>query len=131
MTLKPDPYAVFAPLPTVLIIGGENIEITPLRVGDLPAFARAVQPIAQQLSVSPHWLALLGQHGEALITILSIATRRPPEWVQSLELDAAVALCEGVFAINADFFLQRVQPMLLPALARLSARMPGPLRSNG
>ena len=126
-----DPYAAFPPAPASVSVGGETIDITPIKVGELPAFARAVQPVAEHLSTSPNWLALLAAHGEAVITVLALATRRPAEWVQALALDEAVALAEAVFAVNADFFLQRVQPSLTQALARLGQRMPGPTPSSG
>jgi hypothetical protein len=126
-----DPYAAFPPAPTSVSVGGETIDITPIKVGELPAFARAVQPVAAQLSASPNWLALLADHGEAVIDAVAIAARRPREWVQALALDEAVLLAEAIFEVNADFFLQRVQPRLTQALARLGQRMPGPTPSNG
>ena len=112
-----------------LVIGGERLDLTPLKVGDVPAFARAVQPVAASLSASPDWLALLAEHGEAVIDAVAIASRRPPEWVTNLALDDAVRLAEAVFEVNADFFIQRVLPSLTEAATRVSqtlrARIPG------
>ena len=117
-----------------LVIGGERLELTPLKVGDVPAFARAVQPVAASLSASPDWLALLAEHGEAVIDAVAIASRRPPEWVTNLALDDAVRLAEAVFEVNADFFIQRVLPSLTEAATRVSqtlgARIPGATHSS-
>lgn len=127
-------FAVLPPVPVTLDIGGERLELTPLRVGDVPAFARAVQPVASSLSASPDWLALLAEHGEAVIEAVAIASRRPGDWVTSLALDDAVRLAEAVFAVNADFFIQRVLPSLTEAATRVSqilaARIPGPIQSS-
>ena len=124
-----DTFAALPPVPVTLVIGGERLELTPLKVGDVPAFARAVQPVAASLSASPDWLALLAEHGEAVIDAVAIASRRPPEWVTNLALDDAVRLAEAVFEVNADFFIQRVLPSLTEAATRVSqtlgARIPG------
>ena len=128
-----EPFAALPPVPVVLVIGGERLELTPLKVGELPAFARAVQPVAASLSASPDWLALLAEHGEAVIEAVAIASRRPAEWVAGLGLDEAVRLAEAVFEVNADFFIQRVLPGLTEAAARIStlgARIPGATHSN-
>ena len=127
--MRGDTFAALPPVPVTLVIGGERLELTPLKVGDVPAFARAVQPVAASLSASPDWLALLAEHGEAVIDAVAIASRRPPEWVTNLALDDAVHLAEAVFEVNADFFIQRVLPSLTEAATRVSqtlrARIPG------
>ena len=129
-----DTFAALPPVPVTLVIGGERLELTPLKVGDVPAFARAVQPVAASLSASPDWLALLAEHGEAVIDAVAIASRRPPEWVTNLALDDAVRLAEAVFEVNADFFIQRVLPSLTEAATRVSqtlgARIPGAMPSS-
>ncbi len=123
-------FAALPPVPTSIVIGGESLELTPLKVGEVPAFARAVQPVAASLSASNDWLALLAEHGEAVIEAVAIASRRPNEWVTGLELDDAVRLSEAVFEVNADFFIRRVWPTMTEAAARIGARMPGPMRSS-
>lgn len=132
--MRGDTFAALPPVPVTLVIGGERLELTPLKVGDVPAFARAVQSIAASLSVSPDWLALLALHGEAVIDAVAIASRRPPEWVTNLALDDAVRLAEAVFEVNADFFIQRVLPSLTEAATRVSqtlgAKIPGAMPSS-
>jgi hypothetical protein len=127
--MRGDTFSALPPVPVTLVIGGERLDLTPLKVGDVPAFARAVQPVAASLSASPDWLALLAEHGEAVIDAVAIASRRPPEWVTNLALDDAVRLAEAVFEVNADFFIQRVLPSLTEAATRVSqtlrARIPG------
>ena len=132
--MRGDTFAALPPVPVTLVIGGERLDLTPLKVGDVPAFARAVQPVAASLSASPDWLALLAEHGEAVIDAVAIASRRPSEWVTKLALDDAVRLAEAVFEVNADFFIQRVLPSLTEAATRVSqtlgARIPGAMQSS-
>lgn len=129
-----DPYAALPPVPTSIVIGGETLDITPIKVGELPVFARAVQPVAVHLSASPDWLAIIASHGEALIDAMSIAIRRPREWVAGLDLDEALRLAHAVFEVNADFFLRRLMPVITDAAGRIGQRIQassGPTPSNG
>ena len=121
-----DMFAALPPVPLSIEIAGERIDLTPLKVGEVPAFARAVQPIAAGLSGSPDWLALLADHGEAVIAAIAIATRRPVVWVAGLDLDEAVRLAEAVFGVNADFFIQRLLPSVTQAAARIGQALESP-----
>ena len=112
-------FAALPPVPESLVIAGETLDITPLKVGELPAFARAVRPLAGTFGPDPDWLRLLSDDGESVILALAIACRRPPEWVAGLALDDAIRLAEAVFGANADFFIRRV----LPAITQLSTRI--------
>lgn len=116
-------FAALPPLPVSIDVGGERLELTPLKVGDVPAFARAVQSAAAtlsaSLSASPDWLALFADHGDAVIEAIAIAARRPRDWVMNLELDAAIRLADAVFEVNADFFIRRVAPALASASTRI------------
>ena len=125
-----DQFPVLPPVPLILFIGGERLELTPLRLGEIPAFARAIRPLASSLSVSPDWLALLDEHGEAVIDAVAIASRRPKDWLAGLELDDAVRLSEAVFEVNADFFIQRVWPSLTEAAAQIGTRMGGAMPAS-
>lgn len=130
-----EPFAALPPVPETVIIGGETLDITPLKVGELPAFARAVRPIAARLSASPDWLALLADDGEAVIAAVATAARRPVDWVAGLDLDEAVRLAEAVFGANADFFIRRVVPEITQMSTRLGQTLgtpiPGQMPSPG
>ena len=121
-----DTFAALPPVPVSVEIAGERVDLTPLKVGEVPAFARAVQPIAASVSASPDWLALLAEHGEAVIAAIAIATRRPVDWVAGLDLDEAVRLAEAVFGVNADFFIRRLLPSVTQAAARIGLALESP-----
>lgn len=123
-------FAALPPVATSIVIADETIDITPIKMGELPALSRAVQPLAAHLSASPDWLALIAEHGDALIDVLVIAVRRPREWIATLQLDDAVRLASHVFEVNSDFFIQRLLPSVTDAAARLETRMPGRMPSS-
>ena len=116
-------FAALPPVPESLVIGGETLDITPLKVGELPIFARTVRPLAGKLGPDPDWMRLLSEDGESVILALAIACRRPPEWVSGLTLDDAIRLAEAVFGANADFFIRRVVPEITQMSTRVSLRI--------
>ena len=123
-------FAALPPVPTSILVGSETIDATPLRIGELPAFARAVRPIASKLSPNPDWLRLLSEDGESVILALAIACRRPPEWVSTLALDEAILLAEAVFGANADFFIRRVVPEVTRVSNRIGTLISGATPSS-
>ena len=98
-------FTALPPVPETVTVAGVSLDIVPLKLGELPAFARALEPLAAKLTPEPDWLRLLSEEGEALIRSLSIACRQPVAWIEGLALDEAIRLAEIVFAANADFFL--------------------------
>lgn len=116
-------FPALPPLPVTLVVAGETLELAPLKVGELPAFTRAVRPFAERLGTEPDWLALLAEEGEAVLAVLAIASRRPRAWIDGLELDEAIRLAEALLEVNADFFVQRVSPQIARAAASLEARI--------
>jgi len=121
-------FDAFPPTPQPLEVAGVELPITPIRIGEVPALLAAVRPFAHQLvDGDPDWLGLLADHGDALITAIAVASRRPKEWVESLAMDDAIRLATALFEVNADFFVQRVVPTIQHAAARINAPMSGPL----
>jgi len=101
------------PQPIELSVGGELLAIKPLRVGQLPAFLRAVTPVLQQLTAPDiDWLALFAAQGEDLLGAIAIAVGRPRAWVDELDPDEAIMLAAKVLEVNADFFTRTVMPRL-------------------
>ena len=94
-----------------LVIGGEALTIKPLKVGQLPAFLRAISPVMQQLTAAEiDWLALMGERGDDLLAAIAIAVGKPRAWVDELAADEAILLAAKVIEVNADFFTRTVLP---------------------
>ena len=96
-----------------LVIDGEPLAIKPLKVGQMPAFLRAITPVMQQLTSSEiDWLALFGERGDDLLSAIAIAVGKPRTWVDELAADEAILLAAKVIEVNADFFTRTVIPKL-------------------
>ena len=101
------------PAPVEVVIRGETLALAPLKVGQLPAFLRAIGPAMQSLAgESIDWLALFGAHGEDLLSAIAIAVGKPRAWVDDLAADEALLLAAKVIEVNADFFTRTVIPKL-------------------
>jgi len=96
-----------------LVIDGEPLAIKPLKVGQMPAFLRAISPVMHQITATDiDWLALFGERGEDLLSAISIAVGKPRGWVDDLAADEAIVLAAKVIEVNADFFTRQVIPKL-------------------
>ncbi len=74
-----------------LTVGGETLAIKPLKVGQMPAFLRAISPVTQHLTRAEiDWLLLFGEHGDDLLTAIGIAVSKPRTWVDELAADEAI-----------------------------------------
>ena len=104
-----------------LVIGGEALTIKPLKVGQMPAFLRAIAPAIQELT-SPEidWLQLFGERGDDLLSAIAIAVGRPRTWLDELAADDAILLAAKVIEVNADFFTRTVIPKLGNVFAPLN-----------
>ena len=125
-----DDFDALPPVPVMLDIGGDTLELTPIRVGEVPALIHAVRPFVGQLSADPDWLGLLAEHGEALLNALALTVRRERAWVEDLSLDDAVRLAATVFEVNADFFVQRLAPAVQQAARQVNGHWAGAMPST-
>ncbi|MFT4269181.1 MAG: hypothetical protein QM586_18515 [Xenophilus sp.] len=105
-----------------ITLAGEAVSVKPLKVGQMPAFLRAITPVMQQIGGDGiDWLALFGERGDDLLTAVSIAIGKPRAWVDALDADEAILLAAKVIEVNADFFTRTVMPRLDGLIARTSA----------
>lgn len=119
------------PVPAEIRVGGELLELTPIRLGEVPSLARILAPMAGKFGQGePDWLDLLGQHGGSLLSVLAIASRKPREWIDGLAVDEAIQLAAALMEVNADFFVHRVLPAIESAAAPSSGLRTGLIPSE-
>ncbi len=123
-----DAWAALPPLPDAVHLPsiGRTLQVSPLKLGELPAFAAAVAPMASAVQVqlkmaAPDWVGLAASHGERCIRAMAIAARTPEAELADLDLADSVTLLEAILSSNADFFARQVLPRLSTATARLSS----------
>lgn len=116
---------VIKPAATVVEFDERLVHITPLKVGQLPAFARAIKPLGgaiEQIATGRAALdlaALIGmvaEHGEAVVEAVSIATGIKADELNEATPDQLIELAVAVLKVNADFFKGRLTPAILAAV---------------
>lgn len=105
---------------THLETGGRALTITPVKVRDLPAFLRAVEPLAGALAEGDI-LAALTHNAEGLIAATAIGAGVDRVWLEEQTLDVLVELAAAVLEVNAGFFAQRVLPVVTRAAEGIAA----------
>lgn len=132
MTHTSTDFQTLPPAPKVVTVSGTTLELTPIRLGELPRLLAVVRSLATDLSANlsaePDWFDLLTRHGEAVLDLLALTTRRERAWVNDLSLDEAVTLAAAVFEVNADFFVGQVAPAIRGAAQRLAPSLGPTLR---
>jgi len=109
-------------------VAGEQVSVQPLKVGQVPAFARASRGILQdldKLSGAEGIMELLADHGDDLISAVCVATGMPVNVVQSLAMDEFVQLATAVVQVNADFFTRRLAPTVQFAISTMTGVLSG------
>lgn len=112
-----DDLDVIDPAPRRVRFRGEDLELRPLRLGDLPAFSRLVRPVIAEFAGGrhPEWIdnddlmiiELTELHGEAIIEAAAIATGRPAEWISAAESATELLdLVREIVEVNRDFFIR-------------------------
>ncbi len=113
-------------------VGNETFTIKPLRIGQLPAFLRAISPVMQALShPSIDWFAVFGEHGDDVLAALAIALGKPRSWIDDLGADDAIFLASKVIEVNADFFTQAVIPKLGLVFGEVEQLVPTAMPTSG
>ncbi|MGH8521943.1 MAG: hypothetical protein ACREU9_11115 [Gammaproteobacteria bacterium] len=103
-----------------MVVGGKTLEVVPLTVGQLPAFARAIRSLAPALQGGEaDWLGLLAEHGESMIAAVGIATGLKHEDLAGLPPDEFVALAAALMEVNMDFFVRRLTPAVNAAAEKI------------
>lgn len=93
--------------------------IEPVRVGELPRFLAAVEPIARDVAAGDLAGALM-RNADALIEATAVGARVERAWLEQQTADVLVELAASVVEANADFFVRQVLPRINAAADRIA-----------
>jgi len=123
---------VIAPESMKVRFHGRDVEISPLKVGQMPAFTRAIKPIAGSLTqavsgggIDAALIIEIMAQGEHLVEAISIATGVPTTELNETTPDELVALASSALKVNGDFFKGRLTPAILAAVKAHQPAMSG------
>ncbi|PPD22866.1 MAG: hypothetical protein CTY22_05215 [Methylomonas sp.] len=93
--------------------------MTPIKIKHLPAFLRAIEPIAHDLAAGD-LLGSLTRHADAVITATALGADVDRAWLDEQTPDVLIDLASQVIEVNTDFFAHSVLPKLTVAADRLA-----------
>lgn len=102
-----------------LTVGGKPVEIAPMKMKQLVAFAKAVQPIRSELAALTGDLTfenianlLAAGTGDDLFKAVEVATGVDRATLEGLDLAEFIELAGAALSVNADFFVKKVAPAI-------------------
>jgi len=135
------------PEPITVTIRGESFEIKQIRVGQLSKVMRIVHPFYEQLKAVKDKArinrdpqadtygfdiyALVMEHSDVVLELVSLLVSKPREWVDNLGVDELVQIFGALVEVNLDFFTQRVIPLLSGLAAGLGVKINRTLTMGG
>lgn|SRR5574337_666292 len=116
--------------------GGRAVAITPLKVREFGPMLQAIEPLFGDLAAigdateADALMTIFTRHTDAVLTAICIAARVDREWLDDQELDVPLDLFADVLAVNRDFFVARLQPLVFRLQTSLRAGSTSPSASS-
>lgn len=113
-------------------IAGTTVAVHAVRFGQIARVLQLLGPVLDDLkfmALDPEppplvaYVHLLAERSEVMVPLLAELTGLHSEIIERLPPDVAWQLIEAVLEVNADFFAQRLMPMLGPSIQRLTASL--------
>lgn len=114
---------------TSATFNGRQLQIQPLKVGQLPAFARSIKPVSGTMQsilsgaggVSmASIMDLIAEHGDSIVQAVSIGSGVSVDELNDATPDQLIELAVVVMKVNADFFKGRLTPAIVAAVQRVT-----------
>lgn len=107
-------------------VGGKIIEIKTMKVKQLSATIKAIQPFAATLSGQGQvdMASVVMNNMDNVVDLVGILTGEPKEFVEELGIDELIIVFTRLVEVNLDFFIQKVLPLLSGAMGRLTVGLP-------
>lgn len=112
-----DDLQTLFPLAVSVTVGGREVSVAPLRLGELPALLAVLRESATSLGEAFDPVALVVEHPELAIRLIEVLTRQEPAFLNELSLDDAAALLVAAIEANESFFVRNGRA-LVAAMAR-------------
>lgn len=106
-------------------VGGRELVVTPIKMKHLQAFAKAVQPVANDLievmNGDGDFVALVAANADKLIDAVAIGSGASVDDIGDLNADDFVQLATAVVSVNTDFFVRNLLPGVRAAIDQMKS----------
>lgn len=116
--------AALQPETQFVVVKGESFEIKPFLFRNMFKVLSHISNMVDSLDLVPNpyedpmvaytkqIIKLLGNHGEDIIGIMSVATGKPSSYFDDITSEEGIELAAAIWKINQDFFARKLQPKL-------------------
>ena len=115
------------PETNTVTVGGKALEIKTMKVKQLSATIKAIQPFAAAFKAQRDRFdaaEIVMSHTDNVVELVVILTGESQEFVQELGIDELIIVFTKLVEVNLDFFIQKVLPLLSGAMGRLTKGLP-------
>lgn len=131
-----DDLDVLEPAGSSIRYRGEQLDIRPLTIGQLPKLVRTARPVLDAVlalddvpdtesgELVTLLLDLIEKHSDQVFLAAAICTGKDAEWIEGGDIDEFAQLALKVFEVNRDFFAQKLEPLLAGRAGRFSGSGP-------
>ena len=108
-------------------VGGKTIEIKTMKVKQLSATIKAIQPFAAAFKAGQGQVDMADivmNNTDNVVDLVHILTGESKEFIEELGIDELIIVFTRLVEVNLDFFIQKVLPLLSGAMGRLTVGMP-------
>lgn len=108
-------------------VGGKTIEIKTMKVKQLSATIKAIQPFAAAFKAGQGQVDMADivmNNTDNVVDLVHILTGESKEFIEELGIDELIIVFTRLVEVNLDFFIQKVLPLLSEAMGRLTVGMP-------
>lgn len=115
------------PQPNIVTVGGKSIEVKTMKVKQLSATIKAIQPFAAAFKAGQGQVDMsdiVMNNTDNVVDLVSILTGETKEFVEDLGIDELIIVFTRLVEVNLDFFIQKVLPLLSGAMGRLTVGLP-------
>jgi hypothetical protein len=110
-----------------ITINDELISVKPLKIGQLTQavqLSRNIIAPASELLASGDMasaaIRLIAEGGDDFLSLVGLSIGKTRAWFDDVEMDDGVAVAAIFLEVNLSFFVQRVRPILMKAMADLT-----------
>jgi hypothetical protein len=128
---------ILTPTATEIVLQGETISVKQFKFMQFSKVAKIVQKMKVKLgdldvkietdtegnkSLDLDYIKLVAECGDEIKDLCILVTGKDSAFIDTIEGDEGIALLTTIFEVNMDFFSQKILPMVLQVIQRISNR---------
>ncbi len=132
--MTPQELSVLSPDVTVTLSNGDEVLITPIKLGQLPKALKLASGLTELITKAiPNdksdtkmtvegLMVLMGDGGDKILDLLAFGVGKERAYLDGLGTDDGILLLSEFIVVNHSFFTERIKPVFVAAKEKLAAK---------